>query len=307
MEGGQDMSEEKRRGKLYLVSDVHSFFGAMKKALDKAGFFEDETGTLVILGDALDRGPTTLEMINFLLKLLEEDRLIYIRGNHEDILDDMILSFSNRSYKMKMGDFNHNRTTNTAICIVNMYYDEEAKCHKYYTESDWQYMDYYKITSQPYITADLLRSSTYFKKLFPSLNFYETEHYVFCHGWVPTDVVHENNRDKSVYNPNWRSDDMDWRRARWLNGMEACVKDGAMIPGKTVICGHFHTGWGHENLQGNSKNLTEPFIDYGIIAIDAGVFHGDTDETKKVNCIVIDEDERAIFEGKVIHDPHDNV
>ena len=302
------MSENLTRPTLYLVSDVHSFFDSLIRALTKAGFFEDKDAKLALLGDALDRGSQPLELIDFLFKLKEEDRLIYILGNHEELLYDLVKTAPTKAFEERLDNFIKNGVLATALRLANMYYDEDKSCHMYYDRGDPRYLDECDALMYPDELASRVKESKYYRELFMSaVDFYETEHYVFCHGWVPTDVVHENNRDKSVYNPNWRSDDMDWRRARWLNGMEACVKDGAMIPGKTVICGHFHTGWGHENLQGNSKNLTEPFIDYGIIAIDAGVFHGDTDETKKVNCIVIDEDERAIFEGKVIHDPRDNV
>lgn len=84
------MGENLTRGNLYLVSDVHSYYSSLMRALTKAGFFEDETGTLVLLGDALDRGTEHLELIKFLLKLKEEGRLIYIIGNHEELLSDMM-------------------------------------------------------------------------------------------------------------------------------------------------------------------------------------------------------------------------
>ena len=297
--------EISKHGNLYVVADVHSFYSSLIRALDEAGFFSDPKGKLVLLGDAFDRGEETLELMNFLLKLLREDRLIYIRGNHEDLLEDLVRLLSTNSYKYMMDDFNRNRTTDTVISIANMYYDDEADCLKYYGKDDWQYMDYEKVMLQPLITVELARESVYYKKLRTYLNYYETEHYVFCHGWVPTDIVHANNKDKSVYNPNWRSDDMDWRRARWTNGMEACVSDGAAIPDKTVICGHFHTGWGHENLHGNDGASREPFLDYGIIAIDGGTYVDEPAEAKVVNCIVINEKEQAIFKGEVIFDPAD--
>ena len=294
-----------KHGNLYVVSDVHSFFSSLKRALEEAGFFDDPTGKLVLLGDAFDRGEETLELMNFLLKLLKEDRLIYIRGNHEDLLEDLVRLLSTNNYKYMMDDFNRNHTTDTVISIANMYYDDEADCLKYYGKDDWQYMDYEKVMLQPLITVELARESVYYKKLRTYLNYYETEHYVFCHGWVPTDLIKGGTKDVCVYNPSWRSEDMDWRRARWTNGMEACVRDGAAIPGKTVICGHFHTGWGHIHLHGNDERNKDPFLDYGIIAIDGGTYKDESYDEKRVNCIVINEKEQAIFRGEVIFDPAD--
>ena len=61
------------------------------------------------------------------------------------------------------------------------------------------------------------------------------------------------------------------------------------VEGKTIICGHYHTSWGHAYLHddgfewGKDVAKFEPFIDDGIIAIDACTAY-----TGKVNCIVIE-------------------
>ena len=75
-------------GKRYfVVSDVHSFFCSLKEALDQKDFsMDNEKHILVLLGDAFDRGSETEALAEFLLSLYDKKRLIYIQGNHEELL-----------------------------------------------------------------------------------------------------------------------------------------------------------------------------------------------------------------------------
>jgi predicted MPP superfamily phosphohydrolase len=77
-------------GKKYFVtSDIHSFMDELMVALDKKGFDKDNKDhILCICGDLLDRGDKTVELFEFIKGLQEQDRLIYVRGNHEDLLFD---------------------------------------------------------------------------------------------------------------------------------------------------------------------------------------------------------------------------
>ena len=81
----------------------------------------------------------------------------------------------------------------------------------------------------------------------------------------------------------------EWEMARWLNGINAAVCDNIIDPNKTIVCGHWHSSWGHKYINANStefeldSNYT-PFYAPGIIAIDAC-----TAMSKKVNCLVIDD------------------
>ena len=56
--------------KLFCMSDLHSFYTPMKKALDEAGFDpNNEDHWLIVCGDAFDRGPDSCKMYDFLMKL----------------------------------------------------------------------------------------------------------------------------------------------------------------------------------------------------------------------------------------------
>ena len=77
--------------KYYITADIHGFYTEFHKALEEAGYFTDpEPHKLIILGDIFDRGQEAVEMQQFVLQLLEQGDVILVRGNHEDLYEEMI-------------------------------------------------------------------------------------------------------------------------------------------------------------------------------------------------------------------------
>ena len=71
-----------------------------------------------------------------------------------------------------------------------------------------------------YDFADAAKDTPFYKEIIPAmLDYFETEHYVFTHGWIPSIP----NRDKSYsYISSWREAGREqWNQARWFNGMDA--------------------------------------------------------------------------------------
>ena len=65
------------------------------------------------------------------------------------------------------------------------------------------------------------------------LDYYETSHYIFVHGWIPC-TVKDGLFDpiEYIYNSNWRdADKVVWNKARWQNGMQA-AHNHVVEPGK---------------------------------------------------------------------------
>ena len=138
-----------------------------------------------------------------------------------------------------------------------------------------------------YDFADAAMETPYYQQIIPSmLDFYETAHYVFVHGWIP--CVRERNGIYS-YVSQWRdSSPIEWMEARWINGMKA-ASDGVTEEGKTILCGHWHASYGHSILDhvcsefGPDADFS-PYYSSGIIALDACTAHSGI-----VNCIVVDD------------------
>ncbi len=72
------------KGKTMVVGDLHGDLEKLHKVMDQ--FFREEFKTLIFLGDYVDRGAKQVEVINvlFYYKKLMPNRIILIRGNHED-------------------------------------------------------------------------------------------------------------------------------------------------------------------------------------------------------------------------------
>lgn len=66
--------------KTFVMGDIHGMYKAFQQCLERSGFNEEED-TLIQLGDVVDRGPQTFEVVERLLSL---KHLISIRGNHDE-------------------------------------------------------------------------------------------------------------------------------------------------------------------------------------------------------------------------------
>ena len=151
--------------KYYVVSDVHGFYTEMIDALDKKGFFKDNSPhTLVVCGDMMDRGPEAIKMQEFMVEQFRKRDLIFVRGNHEDLIMDLIKNFHKYSGIIDSPYCPHvsNGTVDTACQLVC--------CSEYDLEHNLK----------------ALESTPFIKELIPnSFNCFETEHYIFVHGWIP--------------------------------------------------------------------------------------------------------------------------
>lgn len=258
--------------KYYVIADVHGFYSEMIKALTDAGFFSETEPCMVIAcGDILDRGSETTKVIDFMLKLHEEGKLIYILGNHEDLLCDCMLDIS-RSGTVPMHHY-HNRTWDSLLHIGGM---TDGEGHRNMTE-----------------LVQRVRESKYYRVLLPAaVDYFETEKYVFVHGWLPCITADWNRRLAVGFDKKWRrAEPSAWRTARWFNGMELACKKGFTAWDKTVVCGHWHASYGHSVIEKNGSEFGadadfSPFYGEGIIAID-----GCTAASGIVNCIVIEDNE----------------
>lgn len=243
----------------FCCSDVHGYFREFKDALRQAGFDACNSEHIVLLcGDAFDRGPDAKKLLDFLLQLQECNRLIYVKGNHEYLMENLLKQIKNR--EPISGYHWYNKTLDT-LCQLTNYdpYDIALGVKDYKTISR--------------------KLSKYRKLVSKCVNYYELGDCIFVHGWIP-----------HIRNYQMLSKCKDWDKASWYNGMQEW-NNGWRLDDKTIVCGHWHTSFGNYYYHGEGSgefekdSCFEPFIDYGIIALD-----GCTAFSKIVNVVKILED-----------------
>lgn len=256
--------------KYYVTADVHGYFSELKEALEEKGFFTDTSPhKLIICGDLYDRGKEANTLQEFVLDLLSKNQIILIRGNHEDLALELLHNWHLRSYNRY---YHHTNGTIDTVCQLtgNTFLTITSDCEK--------------------VGRDFMQNP-YIQLIIPAMvNYYETEHYIFTHGWIPCTPISISPYVKEfIPIENWRNANSDvWEKAHWINGMEA-AHSGAIVEGKTIVCGHWHCSFGHANYENdggefdNNPNFS-PYYGNGIIALDAC-----TPISHKVNCIVIED------------------
>lgn len=70
----------------YAIGDVHGRFDLLTRALEAIGDLEAQDAKLVLLGDYVDRGPQSREVVDELIRRSASDRVVCLRGNHEEMM-----------------------------------------------------------------------------------------------------------------------------------------------------------------------------------------------------------------------------
>lgn len=71
-------------GRTLAIGDIHGCDRALDVLLDAVAPAAEDT--LVVLGDVVDRGPGTKQAVDRLLELQDACRLVFILGNHEEMM-----------------------------------------------------------------------------------------------------------------------------------------------------------------------------------------------------------------------------
>lgn len=249
----------------YVTSDVHGFYTPLRNTLERSGFFRDtEPHKLVVAGDLFDRGGEAVELQNFILDLLERDEVILVRGNHEDLFVELVTTDNgvSRSHHLSNG------TYDTAIQLTGY--------------------SIRKAILNPLEFARAARETPYYKTILRSMRDYcETKNCIITHGWIP---CVPDGLGGLAYIGDWReASKRSWQQARWINGMDAVCT--VYEDNKTIVCGHWHTSYGHSKYEGKSSEFGEdadfsPYMAPGIIALDACTAHSGI-----VNCIIVEDED----------------
>ena len=89
--------------KIFVVGDIHGCLEKLVTLMDKIpiDYNQDQ---LIFIGDYIDRGPSSFEVVRYLIELknLKPDT-IFIKGNHEDMLQNYLDGSDRFTYQLNGG------------------------------------------------------------------------------------------------------------------------------------------------------------------------------------------------------------
>ena len=87
-------------GRLFAIGDIHGCDQPFDLLLNELA--PTKADTVVLLGDIVDRGPNSARVIDMVTHLLDETNLVFIRGNHEEMMLEAL-----RKGDLKRSDWMH--------------------------------------------------------------------------------------------------------------------------------------------------------------------------------------------------------
>lgn len=253
--------------KYFVASDIHGYCTAFTNSLNEKGFdINNPDHKVIICGDAFDRGTENVKLWQFMKELASKNKLIYIRGNHEELLED---------------------------CLKHQYFDsDDVGNGTAITVTEFANFQNGKKINRLELKRD---SKLVFKKAKETgiiewindhvVNYFETEHYIFVHGFLPC-VTKEcwmeydkNGHTMIAFYPkckildDWRNaDELGWYNSRWVNGIDIYFKNKAVNNiklEKTLVVGHIRS------------SLANAFVKYGIFATERQIYDYCYNDMKK--------------------------
>ncbi len=91
----------KRVARTFAIGDVHGCADALQTVI--AAIAPQPDDRIIMLGDYIDRGPASRQVIEQLLDLKPQCQLVTLKGNHEVLLLDSLKSIDKRLFWMQVG------------------------------------------------------------------------------------------------------------------------------------------------------------------------------------------------------------
>jgi hypothetical protein len=259
----------------FAVSDIHGCKTQLCKALESAGFDENDPGDfLIVCGDAFDRGSEPVQTYAFLKKMADAKRAAVVRGNHEYLLAELI----------------------------------DRGCGEW-----WDATNGTADTLDALLGAGISREEIKKWIFGRCVDYFIVGRYVCVHSWVPiaphgkgaesalsglaVDRLGEYGGEDGSY-PQKIIDPIapkdfgkvppsGWEGASWIDPLKA-FKGGLTIPGMTIVGGHKCSAYFHRTFDadggvghGEYGNVSA-FVRRGYICLDGRAFR-----TGKVNVILL--------------------
>ena len=89
--------------KIFAIGDIHGCYDRLKTLMEKIPI-DCSRDALVFIGDYIDRGPHSFEVVDYLIQLKNRvPETIFLKGNHEDMLDKFLNGTERFNYLLNGG------------------------------------------------------------------------------------------------------------------------------------------------------------------------------------------------------------
>ena len=153
--------------KIYAIGDIHGQIFKLRKLIDR--LYINDTYQLVFVGDYIDRGDYSFEVIEYLIGLSKRYNCVFLKGNHEEMFMNY-LSGINESMFIQNGGYGTIQNYKKNGCDL----------------SQTNYVDRHL----PYTHLEFFRGLQYY---------YETDDYIFVHaGLLSKDIPLEKQPKETL-------------------------------------------------------------------------------------------------------------
>ena len=158
--------------KIFAVGDIHGCLEKLNTLMDRLDI-DYEKDTLLFVGDYIDRGPHSKEVVDLMIDLnRQHNRMVFLKGNHEFLLERYLEGSESQMFLANGGD-----------ATLESYRRDSGKKKGHSIPPD---------------------HLAFFDKL---LHYYETDDYIFVHGGLKPQVALANQqqwdmlwiRDEFIY------------------------------------------------------------------------------------------------------------
>lgn len=131
--------------KIFAIGDIHGCYEKLYRLIGQIDI-DWQRDTLVMMGDYIDRGPESFEVVQYLADLKATSRhMILLKGNHEDMLEKYLAGEAVLSYLLNGGiqtlrSYQAHRKNRFAPLIPAYHMDFFASLCLYYETDDYVFV-----------------------------------------------------------------------------------------------------------------------------------------------------------------------
>lgn len=178
----------------FAIGDVHGRMDKLEDLMKKVSPEEDDT--FIFLGDYIDRGPHSKEVVDYLLELRKTSKCIFLTGNHEQMLYDYLTPPREDSLYLRNG----------GASTIESYVKEDKTLNSFLLStmskklSSDEYYKQLKVARSKRFQA-FVRSLKSHADFFDNLAWYhEDDDYIYVHAGVRAGIeLEKQNRDYLIW------------------------------------------------------------------------------------------------------------